>query len=458
MFGKPSELKNFFSVKSVAVFGASRNARKVGHIILRNFVDSKFKGKIYPVNLKAKVILRQKCVKSLFEVNEEVDMAVIAIPARFVPDALEQCGKKGTRFVIIVSGGFAEIGNFELDSRIREITEKYKIQVIGPNCLGIFDAYTDFDTLFFPRYRLGRPDEGGISFISQSGAVGAAVIDLASREGYGFSKFISYGNALNVDETDLLEYLGSDKNTKVICMYIEGIKDGRRFMKVAEKVVKKKPVVVLKAGTTKASAKAVSSHTGSLAGSPEVYSAAFHQSGVIEATCLEDLFNFARTLESQPAPKGKRVQIITNGGGYGILSADACMKYGLELAQMKAETIEEIKKQVPDYAVVSNPLDLIGDADTQRYKIAIEGAMNDSNVDMIFVIILYQSPLVTPDIVDVITEAYDEMKKPIVAISTGGDFTEVHSTALQANGVTTFTYVKNAARALKMLFEHYRKR
>ncbi|MCK4883727.1 MAG: CoA-binding protein, partial [Candidatus Diapherotrites archaeon] len=238
MFGKSSELKKFFSLKSVAIFGASRNSKKVGHIILRNFVDSKFKGKIYPINPKAKTILRQKCYNNLSEINDNVDMAVISIPARFVPEALEQCGQNGTHFVIIISGGFAEIGNFELDNQIKEIAEKYKIQVIGPNCLGIFDAYTDLDTLFLPRYRLGRPDEGGISFISQSGAVGAAIIDLASREGYGFSKFISYGNALNVDETDLLEYLGSDKNTKVICMYLEGINDGRRFMEVAEKVGK----------------------------------------------------------------------------------------------------------------------------------------------------------------------------------------------------------------------------
>ena len=451
------DLGTFFDCKSIAIIGVSKNPNKIGHVIFRNLVDAKWKGHIYPVNPNAEIVLNYTCFKSVLEIKPKVDVAVVSVPADFTPQVVEECGKKGIKHLIFITSGFQEVGNFALQEKILKILNKYKILIVGPNCLGVFDAYTKLDTLFLPRYRLSRPSPGGISFVCQSGAVGSAILDLASTQHYGFSKFISYGNALNVDEADYIEYLGNDPTTKVICAYLEGVKDGKKFIKVCKEVSKKKPIIAIKGGVSAAGAKAAMSHTGALAGAAEIYDGVFKQCNIIKAESLEDMFNYAKALEKCLLPKGKRVAIITNGGGFGILSTDAVSKEGLEMAQFSPETEKIIAAVLPPIVKVHNPLDLAGDASTDRYRIAIETVMADKNVDMLLVIALYQTPLLTTDIVDVLVEINDLKKKPMMVVSTGGEFTEVLKKALEDNGVPSYTFPESAIASLKQLAVYYEK-
>lgn len=448
-------LDNFFKGQNVAVIGVSRNPNKIGHVIFKNLVDGSFKGKVFIVNPNAEDILNHKAYASVTQIEEKVDVAVIAIPAEFVIPTLNECGKKGIRHVVLITSGFKEIGNLELEKKLYETLKKNRIIAVGPNCLGTFDAYTGLDSLFLPKSRMKRPKPGGISFICQSGAVGSTILDLASDEGYGFAKFISYGNATNLDETDLMEYLANDEETKVICMYIEGIKDGKKFLKVARDVAKKKPVIAIKAGVTEAGSKATLSHTGSLAGAAEVYLGAFKQAGIIRARSLREMFDFAKVFEKSIPPKGKRVQIITNGGGYGILSADAVLENELPMAQMSKKTHDFLKKNFSPIAIVNNPMDLAGDADTNRYKLAIGSCLEDKNIDIILTVLLYQTPLISPDVTDVVSGFNSLRKKPIIVVSTGGEFTQVLKKSLEGKGVPCFTFPEEAVNAIRELVHYY---
>jgi len=447
------KLNSFFSPRSVAVIGVSRDQKKVGHVIYRNFLEGSFSGKVFPVNPKEDKILGRKCYSSVTRIKKRIDLAVIAIPASFVPGALEDCGKARTKAVIIVTGGFKEIGRGDLENTLARIGKKYNMRIIGPNCLGVFVPGTGVDTVFLPRFKLGRPKSGDIAFITQSGAVGSVVVDWMSRKGYSISKFISYGNAVDIDEADLIEYLVNDKKTKVICAYFEGVKEGRKFFDITKKVAGRKPIIVLKGGTTSAGTRAVSSHTGSLAGSSEVYAAAFKQAGVVQADDMEDLFNFARSLSCHPKPRGNRVQIITDGGGFGVLLADNIIENGLRLAKMDKKSITSLQKKMPHYVVIKNPIDLIGDADVERYQLALKAAVNDPNVDIIGLIVLLQVPRLGGEIVDTVINAVKTSDKPIFVISAGGEYTEVLKKTMEQSGIPTFSYPQNAARAMKVLYE-----
>ncbi|NOX71865.1 MAG: CoA-binding protein [Candidatus Micrarchaeota archaeon] len=447
-------LKRFFSPRSVAVIGASSHPKKIGHVIFRNFVKEHFKGKVYPVNPNTESILGHKCYRSILDIKHAVDLAVVAVKANITPRILEECAKKGTKNIIIISGGFKEVGNVELEKKTEAVIEKYGLNVIGPNCVGIFNPYTGTDTLFLPTYRLGRPERGEISFVSQSGALGMMLLDWMKLKGYKLSKFISYGNAIDVDEADLIEYLWKDDETKIICVYMEGAKDGRKFFNIAKKVAKDKPIIVLKAGQTEAGKVAASSHTGALAGSYKIYSSVFRQTGILEAEGLENLFDYARILayQSDPLPKGRRVQIITNGGGYGVLTADQLVKNGLKLAKPSAATIKRIKEGCPPHVIVKNPIDLTGDADSERYRLAIDAAVNDDGIDMIVVILLPQTPILSDDVVDVIAEAASKKRKPLIVLSAGGGFAEVLKKSIEECGIPTYSYPDKAASALSVLY------
>jgi len=443
----------FFNPKSVAVIGASRDQKKIGHVVFRNFLEWKFKGRVFPVNPNTKKLLGRKCYASVRDIKDKIDLAVISIPAKFVPRALEECGRKRIPAVVVVSGGFKEIGEETLENELAKILKKHRMRVVGPNCLGVFDPSTGVDMIFLPRYKLERPKEGNIAFVTQSGAVGSVVLDWMARKGYKISKFISYGNAVDVDEADLMEYLAKDKKTKVICAYFEGVKEGRKFLGVTKKISGLKPIIILKGGTTEAGTKAISSHTGSLAGAFEVYTAAFKQAGVLQADDMEELFGFARTLSTLPKPRGKRVQIITDGGGFGVLLSDNVVENGLTLAKMKRENIEKLKKKMPKYVILKNPIDLTGDADVDRYREALEAALADPNVDMIGLIVLLQVPRLGGDIVQTITNAFETTDKPIFVISAGGEYTEVLKKSLEDFGIPTFSYPQNAAKAMRILYE-----
>ncbi len=449
------DLANFFDAKNIAIVGVSRNPNKIGHVIFRNLIDGDFNGNIFVVNPNVQSILGYISYRNISQIKEKIDLVVIAVPAKQAVKVVNECGRRKIKDIIIISSGFREIGNIKLDNALQKAIKKYKLRVIGPNCLGVLNTKNKLDTLFLPHYRLNRPKQGGISFVCQSGAIGSTTLDLASKEGYGFAKFISYGNAIDIDESDLVEYLANDQDTKVICLYIEAIKDGKKFIRIMKEITQKKPIIVVKGGLTKEGNKATLSHTGSLAGSAEVYLAAFKQTEMIYAESLEDMFNYAKILEISIRPKNDRIQIITNGGGYGIICTDAIIKNNLRMAELSKESKRILKKYFPPTVIIDNPIDLTGDATTERYGISIEACLNDKNIDILLLVVLYQTPLITTDIVDVITEFKDMQKKPIIVVSTGGEFTQILKESLQNNGVPCFTYPENAVRSIKALVDHY---
>lgn len=437
-------LEPFFHAKKIAIIGASRTPGKIGNTILKQLMGRNFD--LYPVNPNADKILGMKCYESVMQIPAKAELAVIATPAETVPAILDQCGKKDIRHVVLISAGFKEIGNTKLDKELQDKLKGNKITCIGPNCLGIFDAHTHMDTLFLPKERLERPKPGTISFITQSGATGSAVLDLAAHENYGFAKFISYGNAANVDESDLIEYLSRDPDTKIICLYVEQVQNGKKFLETTKKC--KKPIIVIKGGVTEAGSKAAKSHTGSLAGSAEVYYGAFRQANLVIAHKLEELFEFAKLFEKiRVKTSGKNVQIITNGGGYGILTADALTYYGLKLAQTGRQ-IKALQKTFPPTVILGNPTDLLGDATVERYKLALEAALKDTNNDSILLIALTQTPLLDESLVQVVKEAYAEAHKPIILVTTGSEYAIKLRKQFEATGIPCFTFPENAVRAL----------
>jgi acetyl coenzyme A synthetase (ADP forming)-like protein len=451
-------LDTFFKANKIAVIGASRDEGKVGNVIFRNFLEG-FDKEVYPVNPNADEVMGYKCYKNVRDIPGKLELGIICVPAKFVPSAVVDCGKKGIRNVIIISAGFKEVGNTKLEKELFNALQKYKIQCIGPNCLGVYSSKGHIDTLFLPKDRLKRPKEGVISFVSQSGASGSAILDLAAEEGFGFAKFISYGNAINVDESDFIEYLGNDPDTKVICLYVEGVKDGKKFLDTCKKVSAKKPIIAIKGGVTEAGKKAALSHTGSLAGSAEVYFGVFKQAGIITAHTLEEIFDYIKIFEKiKIHPKGRKIQIITNGGGFGILSSDAISNLGMDMANMNSAIKNSLKKKFPPIAVVENPIDLLGDATTERYRLALEACIKDKNVDIILAVVLSQTPLIEKEsIVDVLKELNDKKKKPIITVTTGSKYSEILKQDIEAHGLPCFRFPFNAVRAIKVFLEYYNK-
>ncbi|MBD3303893.1 CoA-binding protein [Candidatus Woesearchaeota archaeon] len=451
-------LDTFFRADRIAVIGASREEGKVGNVVFKNFLEG-FDKEVFPVNPNADEVLGYKCYKSVRDIPGKPELAIICIPAKFVPGAVIECGKKGIRHVIIISAGFKEVGNDRLEKDLFNALKKYDIKCIGPNCLGVYASRGHIDTLFLPKNRLKRPKAGVISFVSQSGASGSAILDLAAEEGFGFAKFISYGNAINVDESDLIEYLGNDADTKVICLYVEGVKDGRKFLETCKKVAAKKPVIAIKGGITDAGKKAALSHTGSLAGSAEVYFGAFKQAGVTIAHTLEEVFDYMKVFEKvQVRPKGRKIQVITNGGGFGILCSDAVAGLGLEMSEMSSAVKNSLKKKLPSIAAVGNPVDLLGDATTERYRLALDACIKDKNVDVIVAVVLSQTPLIEKEIItDVLEEFNNRKKKPIVTVTTGSEFSEKLKQEIEDSGLPCFRFPFNAVRAVKAYLEYYKK-
>ena len=443
-------LDPFFHSKNIAIIGASREPGKIGNTILKQLINKNFN--LYPINPNAEDILGLKCYKSVLQIPTKIELAIIATPGELVPAILDQCGKKDIKHAIIISAGFKEIGNTKLEKELQDKLKANKITAIGPNCLGVYDAHTQLDTLFLPKERLQRPKPGTISIVSQSGATGSVILDLSAYENYGIAKFISYGNATNTNETDILEYLSKDPDTKIICLYVEGITNGKRFLEVAKNC--KKPIIAIKSGTTTEGSKAAKSHTGSLAGTAEIYYGAFKQANITIAHKMEELFEFAKIFEKlKIKASGNKVQIITNGGGYGILTTDATIHYGLKLAQIGKE-IKKLQKQFPPTVIVSNPIDLLGDADTQRYKLAIDAAIKDTQNDSIIIDVLTQIPRLDEGILDVLKDANKKTHKPLIVVMTGSEYTQELKRKIEAIGIPCFTFPENAIRALAA-YTHY---
>jgi acetyl coenzyme A synthetase (ADP forming)-like protein len=445
------DLSAFVRPQTVAVIGASRDPAKVGHAIFRNILAGGFQGAVHPVNPGARSISGVRAYPSVLEVPDPVDLAVVITPARTVPSVLDECGQRGVRGVVVISGGFREVGE---EGRLREDAVRARVArwgfaLIGPNCLGVINTAPDvrLNATFASRI----PHRGQIAFISQSGALTAAALDYAWTRRIGFSQVFNLGNKADVTELDLLDSLAGGPDTRVVLLYVEELSDGRRFIEVAREIGEgrpPKPILVLKAGRTAAGARAVSSHTGSLAGSDEVYGAIFAQAGVLRVESIEELFDHAAAFSSQPLPRGRRVGIVTNAGGPGILATDACVRQGLELAALSDATVDALRRVVPAEASVRNPVDIIGDADDRRYDAALAAVLADDGVDAGIVLVTRQATLDVEATAEAVVRRAAASGKPVLASFVGALPVDAGVDRLEDAGLPHYAFPEAIARTL----------
>ncbi|HNX48266.1 MAG TPA: acetate--CoA ligase [Methanomassiliicoccales archaeon] len=447
-------MRELFEPASVAVIGASAESNKVGNIILGNIIESGFQGPLYPINPRYPEIMGLKCYPRVIDVPGPVEMAVVVVPAKFVLQVMEECGQKGVRAAVVISAGFKEVGleGAKLERQLGEIAHRYGMRVVGPNCLGLVNTHHHLNATFAQE----APREGNIAISSQSGAICVVVLDWAANINIGFSKFISVGNKLDVDEGHLLEYLRDDQHTKVIGMYIEGTDRGREFLKQAELTTRVKPVIALKAGRTSSGAKAASSHTGAMSGSDKVYDAAMRQAGVVRVKNIEELFDLLQAFSTMPLPEGEGVAIVTNAGGLGVMAADACSDNGLTLATFEAATIERLKQGLPPAASLYNPIDVVGDADAARYDHAIRTVMDDPNVACVVALLAPTDLVDISSVARTLTAFAGSSPKPIVTSFVGGKEMMAPIDMLKAAGVPNYPSPERGIRALAAMVEHRR--
>ncbi len=445
-------LKALLEPKVVTLIGASKRPESVGYAIIKNFLQGGFKGKFYPVNPKGEEILGVKCETSIAAIPEKIDLAIFTIPGKFVPAELENAAKKGATAAIVISAGFREIGGegVALEKELKRISDEYGISVLGPNCLGIinFDSEVSCNASFAGTIPAG----GNIAFVTQSGALGTAFLDYAHGENAKFSKFISLGNKVDVSELEALRYLKDDPKTDVIMMYLEDIGAGSEFIKTARKITsnasKPKPILVIKSGRTAQGAKAASSHTGSLMGSDEVYEAVFAQSGVLRMESAEEMFDLALAFANQPLIKGNKIAIVTNAGGPGIMATDACVRFGLQMAELRPETVAKLKEKLPPTASFLNPVDVIGDARSDRYEHALEIVLQDENVDGVLVLLTPQAMTDAEATARAIAKLDKNSDKTIVTCFMGHSNVKAGVRILKENGIPHCSFPENSARTL----------
>ncbi len=446
-------LDNFFEPDSVAVIGASRDPEKLGYAVLNNIKEGGFEGDLYPVNPKAEEILGLEAYASVLDIPGPVGLAIIVVPSKIVPHVLRECGEKGTPAVVIITAGFREAGRegLERERELIDLAREYNLRLIGPNCLGVIDTDTPLNATF----AAGMPPGGPIAFMSQSGALGTAVLDVAMAGRIGFSKFVSLGNKADVSETDLLRVWGDDPNSRVVLIYVEGLPDGQEFIDVARKVTRNKPVVAIKSGVTKSGSRAVSSHTGSLAGSEEAYKAAFKQAGVIRAGSMQQVFDYALGFAYQPPLNGNRVGIVTNAGGPGILATDAVEHAGLEIPRLSTETVQALKEYLPGAASAGNPVDVLGDALADRYERAMKLVLDDPKVDSLLVIVTPQAMTEIEKTAHAVGHLSQEADKPILTSFMGEARIDAGVRVLREYGVPNYPYPERAAATLAAM-DNYR--
>ncbi len=452
MTSKKKDLRALFEPQSIAVVGASRRTEAVGYAIMKNLVDGGFKGKIFPVNPKATEVLGVKCVPSAENLPESVDLAIFIIPSAAVPAELEACAKKGAKAAIVISAGFREIGGegIKLESEIKRIADQYGIAMLGPNCLGLIN--NDPTVRMNASFSGHIPKNGKIAFVSQSGALATALMDYACGENIGMSKIISLGNKVDMTELEVLQYLKDDPNTEVIIMYLEDIVKGHEFIEVAREITgdiaRTKPILVIKSGRTAQGAKAASSHTGSLMGADEVYDAVFEQSGVMRMESAQEMFDLAIVFANQPLMKGSSVAIVTNAGGPGIMATDACVRFGLQMAEMSPATVAKLKEKLPPTSNFSNPIDVIGDAQHDRYEHALRSVIAEPNVDGVMVLLTPQAMTEAEATAKVIVEVDKESDKTIVACFMGHSDVEAGVKILKENMIPHCSFPEDSARTL----------
>lgn len=445
-------LESFFKPKTIAVVGASRNTTKIGHEALKNILISDYECKVYPINPHEKDILGVKCYKKVTKVPVDLDLVLISVPAKIVPQIMRDCVQKKVKNVIIISSGFSEAGNYGLEEELKKIIKKTDMRVLGPNVMGYKNASDGLDASFV----YGKARKGNLALISQSGALGIGMIYLANNEFVGISKIIGVGNKIDIDDDDLIDYFAQDPDTNVIGLYIEAVKDGRAFMNSIKKC--HKPVLVVKAGISKAGARATVSHTGSMAGSDQIYEAAIKQAGGIRCRDIVELFDMARALAGQPPAQGNKIGIISNGGGLGILLTDACEANDLVVPKLSTKTYKKIDKILPNLIKPNNPIDLVADAGFYRYEAATRALLEDPNIDGIIVASVhggYARPQeFTGAILKMIRERklHEEYKKPILAAWVGGREFEDLVWDLKSAGVPIYPSSWRIARAMLALY------
>lgn len=448
------DIQDLFEPKTLAVIGAARDENKIGYKILKNILAGGYKGKIFPVNPQGGEILGLKTYRSVEEVNEPVDVASIVIPAKFVYEAVQSCARKKVKYLTIISSGFSEIGNNEEERRIVSYANEHHMRVLGPNIFGIYSAAASLNATFGS----AGINPGRVAIITQSGALGVAMIGKTSVENIGLSAIVSVGNKTDVDEADLLEYLVTDPHTKIVLMYIEGVRDGERLIQAVKKTTQKIPVVVIKSGRSERGAIAAASHTGSLAGSDEIFDAIMRQCGVLRAENVEEAFNWCKFLANTPFPAGENTVIVTNGGGIGVMATDACEKFGVRLYD-DTLTLKEIFSTVtPEFGSTKNPVDLTGGATSSHYRSALEEALKSDQIDS--VIALYGETAVfdaenLSSMIGDNSRRYKEQKKPLVFSIFGGEKIESCLLAMKKGEAAVYGDVYQAVSCLGSIYRYY---
>jgi acetyl coenzyme A synthetase (ADP forming)-like protein len=451
---KTANLDAFFVPGSIAVVGASRNPQKLGYVMLDNLTRARFAGPLYPVNPNAESVLGLHAYARLEEIPGPVDLAVLTVPSAAVVDVIDECGRKGVGAAVVITAGFRESGA-EGATRERQLIERARaagVRLVGPNSLGIINTFANLNATFAE----SAPFRYEIAVFSQSGAMATAILDWARAIDVGFSKFISLGNMADVNEIDVLQYLCEDEQTNVIVSYLEGFSDGRGFLEAARLVTARKPLVIMKVGRSAAGARAASSHTGALASSDAVVDAAFRQAGIVRAYSMEELFDYTLAFSYLPLPHGKRIAVVTNAGGPGVMATDAIERYGLSLAQLSPVSRDRLAEGLPAAASSANPIDVLGDAAADRYQLAMEIALADGGVDGVVVLLTPQAVTEPERTARVITHLSRTSRKPVAAVFMGGDAVSRGRLMLDAARVPAFPYPERALRALAALESYAR--
>jgi acetate---CoA ligase (ADP-forming) len=442
-------LNKFFNPESIAIIGATDGVGKVGTVITRNILKLGYKGEVFLVNPNRQELFGKKCYPTIEVIEENVDLAIVVIPACPVADVIKNASKKIKNFIVITAG-FSEIGE---EGKVREkdlekIAKDYNLNILGPNCLGFINTSLKLNATFAG----GMPKRGNIGFISQSGALAVALMDIFEKEQLGFSSIFSIGNKMQIDESDLIEYLGNDSQTKVIGLYLEGIKNGSRFIEVAKKVSRLKPVVILKAGKSEKTQKAISSHTGALAGSDEITAAVFEKCGVLHSGNLEEFINTIRVFSTINPPEGNSVAIITNAGGGGVLATDAFKDKTLKLVDFSESMKEKLKSILPRESSVENPVDLLGDAHEDRYESVLK-VLNNENIDSIICILTPQEQTPVDKITEKIISFAHSTRKTVLANFMGGEKVKPAIIELNKNNIPNLPYPEQAVKVLDDYFK-----
>ncbi|RJP18007.1 MAG: CoA-binding protein [Candidatus Abyssobacteria bacterium SURF_5] len=439
--------------KAIAVVGATNRPGSVGLAVFSNILNAGYQGVLYPVHPTARSVYGVRAYPRLMDVPDEIDLAVIVVPAEVVPSVVEDAAQKKAKGLIVISAGFREIRGrgAELEAQLKRTIKEHGMRLIGPNCLGVIN--TNDDVRMNASFVRKMPKAGNIAFISQSGALCAAVLDFAEGEEIGFSKFVSFGNKADVNETDLLRYLKDDPHTDVILMYLEDITNGREFIETAQEITwgAHKPILAIKSGRSPEGVRAAASHTGSLAGSDLAYDAIFLQSGIQRVEGTEELFNCAIAFANQPVPKGNRIAVVTNAGGPGIMATDAAIRHGLALASFTEETRKKLKKHLPKTASIENPVDIIGDATHERYEDAIRDILKDEGVDGAIVILTPQAMSDIMETARIVPRVGQGIDKPLLCSFMGVVDVSEGVRYLEKNGIPNYAFPEEAVRAMSSM-------